>query len=51
MFYVDVGLFSGYNIGDVESISISHSRFADNTVIMGENSWTNISLENKPHSL
>jgi hypothetical protein len=42
MLYVDAGLFSGYSIGDVESISISHPQFADDTVIMGEKSWTNI---------
>ncbi|MCI30863.1 RNA-directed DNA polymerase (Reverse transcriptase), partial [Trifolium medium] len=35
-------LFTGYRIGDVDSISVSHLQFADDTLLLGVKSWANV---------
>lgn len=39
---VEVGLFSGYNIGNDNTVFISHLQFADDPLIMEKKSWVNI---------
>ncbi|MCH83014.1 LINE-1 reverse transcriptase like [Trifolium medium] len=36
------GSFVGYGVGRDESLSVSHLQFADDTLIIGRKSWTNI---------
>jgi len=37
-----IGLFSGYQVGRNNGVSISHLQFADDTLLLGENSWPNV---------
>jgi hypothetical protein len=39
---VEVGNFMGYKVGEEEELSISHLQFADDTLIIGKKSWSNI---------
>jgi hypothetical protein len=34
--------FCGYKVGGAEGVNISHLRFDDDTLIMGETIWANI---------
>jgi hypothetical protein len=36
------GSFAGYRVGRKESLTVSHQRFADETLIIGRKSWANI---------
>ncbi|MCI16890.1 RNA-directed DNA polymerase (Reverse transcriptase), partial [Trifolium medium] len=35
-------LFTGYRIGELDAISVSHLQFADDTLLMGVKSWANV---------
>jgi len=35
-------LFSGYQMGSKELVVVSHLQFADDTLILGDNSWVNV---------
>ncbi|CAJ2638128.1 uncharacterized mitochondrial protein AtMg01250-like [Trifolium pratense] len=39
---VERNLFTGYNFGELNPISISHLQFADDTVLLGVKSWANV---------
>ncbi|GAU51172.1 hypothetical protein TSUD_412070 [Trifolium subterraneum] len=39
---VQSNLFSGYNIGSVNPIVVSHLQFADDTLLLGIKSWANV---------
>jgi len=39
---VKVDLFSGYQVGQADTIHISHLQFADDTLLVGNKSWANI---------
>ncbi|GAU15917.1 hypothetical protein TSUD_41400 [Trifolium subterraneum] len=39
---VDSNLFTGYNVGTIFPVSVSHLQFADDTLLMGTKSWVNV---------
>ncbi|GAU12613.1 hypothetical protein TSUD_132230 [Trifolium subterraneum] len=39
---VDRHLFTGYKVGEVDQVSISHLQFADDTLLLGVKSWANV---------
>ncbi|GAU38071.1 hypothetical protein TSUD_318650 [Trifolium subterraneum] len=39
---VDRNLFTGYRVGEVDQVSISHLQFADDTLLLGVKSWANV---------
>ena len=39
---VEAQLFSGYSIGDVNPVGVSHLQFADDTLLLGTKSWANV---------
>jgi len=39
---VGVQLFSGYGVGPVGDVRLTHLQFADDTLIIGEKSWLNV---------
>jgi len=41
---VGANLFWGYNVGNNGEVLLSHLQFADDTLIIGEKSWSNVCL-------
>ncbi|GAU25960.1 hypothetical protein TSUD_373610 [Trifolium subterraneum] len=39
---VERNLFTGYRVGESDSVSISHLQFANDTLLLGEKSWANV---------
>ncbi|CAJ2674496.1 unnamed protein product [Trifolium pratense] len=39
---VERNLFTGYNVGDITPVSVSHLQFADDTLLLGSKSWANV---------
>ena len=39
---MEAGLFLGYDVGRENIMSLSHLQFADDTLIIGQNSWLNV---------
>ncbi|CAJ2648490.1 unnamed protein product [Trifolium pratense] len=39
---VDYNLFTGYSVGNIVPVSVSHLRFADDMLLMGTKSWANV---------
>ena len=39
---VEAWFFSGYSIGDVNPVVVSHLQFADDTLLLGTKSWANV---------
>ncbi|GAU26497.1 hypothetical protein TSUD_361300 [Trifolium subterraneum] len=39
---VEHNLFTGYNVGELDSVSISQLQFADDTLLLGVKSWANV---------
>ncbi|CAJ2670936.1 unnamed protein product [Trifolium pratense] len=39
---VECNLFTGYNVGDITLVSVSHLQFADDTLLLGSKSWANV---------
>jgi len=39
---VGAHLFSGYGVGQVGDVRLTHLQFADDTIIIGEKSWQNV---------
>jgi len=39
---VEVGLFTGYKVGESYNVSIFHLQFVDDTLLVDVKSWTNI---------
>ncbi|MCI74720.1 receptor-like kinase, partial [Trifolium medium] len=39
---VDRNLFTGYSVGKIAPVSVSHLQFADDTLLMGTKSWANV---------
>jgi hypothetical protein len=39
---VDNNLFSGYAVGAVNQVVVSHLQFADDTLLLGNKSWANV---------
>jgi mannosylglycoprotein endo-beta-mannosidase len=39
---VEQNLFTGYSVGDQDSVVVSHLQFADDTLLLGVKSWANV---------
>jgi hypothetical protein len=39
---MEVGLFTGYSVGRLDNISVSHLQFVDDTLLFGSKSWANV---------
>lgn len=39
---VDNHLFSGYSVGTINSMVVSHLQFVDDTLLLGKQSWANV---------
>jgi hypothetical protein len=39
---VDANLFTGYHVGHSNEVQLTHLQFADDTLILGEKSWSNV---------
>ncbi|MCI78044.1 cytochrome P450, partial [Trifolium medium] len=39
---VERNLFTGYSVVELDSVSISHLQFADETLLLGDKSWANV---------
>ncbi|PNX67306.1 ribonuclease H, partial [Trifolium pratense] len=39
---VERNLFTGYSVGSIVLVSVSHLQFADDTLLMGTKSWANV---------
>ncbi|MCH79399.1 cysteine-rich receptor-like protein kinase [Trifolium medium] len=39
---VERNLFTGYNVGNINPVSVSHLQFADDTLLLGFKSWANV---------
>jgi len=39
---VGANLFTGYGVGRVGEVRLTHLQFADDTIIIGEKSWLNV---------
>ncbi|PNX58581.1 ribonuclease H, partial [Trifolium pratense] len=39
---VERNLFTGYSVGDITPVSVSHLQFADDTLLLGSKSWANV---------
>ncbi|CAJ2673682.1 unnamed protein product [Trifolium pratense] len=39
---VDRNMFTGYSVGNLAQVSVSHLQFADDTLLMGTKSWANV---------
>ncbi|CAJ2666451.1 unnamed protein product [Trifolium pratense] len=39
---VERNLFTGYSVGELSPMSVSHLQFADDTLLMGTKSWANV---------
>jgi len=39
---VDNNLFTGYTVGTVNNVVVSHLQFADDTMLLGNKSWANV---------
>ncbi|CAJ2669290.1 unnamed protein product [Trifolium pratense] len=39
---VERNMFTGYSVGELAQVSVSHLQFADDTLLMGTKSWANV---------
>jgi len=39
---VENNLFTGYGVGNANSVAVSHLQFADDTLLVGVKSWANV---------
>ncbi|MCI76381.1 RNA-directed DNA polymerase (Reverse transcriptase), partial [Trifolium medium] len=39
---VERKLFTGYSVGELDPVTVSHLPFADDTLLLGTKSWANV---------